>query len=153
MIKSKIKSSVAICDLLCHVTAIYDIDLSIFEKRLEKTDFFGMLMDIGSFIYNAGVMGDREVSRKYLTVKTCKINVNPREYGTHLIFYFLLVFVWHNVWSDLNTTLFLKLPSQQCRRLFSSQPASHILYSLGQKAYFLEKNWVLMSWPCKCSLR
>lgn len=93
------------------VIAIYAVDFRMFEKRLEKSDFFGMsLMDVGvgSFIYNGGVMGYRNSPGKYLrscpvlitlgfiryfVVKACNLEVNPREYGLHLNFYFLLTFV------------------------------------------------------------
>ena len=100
--------------------AIYAVDFSIFEKRFEKTEFFGIsLMDIGvgSFIYNAGVMSYKKNSMKYLkscptliglgfvryfVVKAFNIDVNPREYGLHLNFYFLLAFV-HIVYCLINS--------------------------------------------------
>lgn len=90
------------------VICIYAADFSIFNERLGKSDFFGVrLMDIGvgSFIYNAGVVGHRGSYRRYLrscpvlfllglvryfVVRMFNLNVNPREYGTHLNFYFLL---------------------------------------------------------------
>lgn len=93
------------------VTAIYAVDFSIFDVKLRKTDFFGIsLMDVGvgSFIYNAGVMGHKNSSKKYLkacpflvalgfirylVVRGFDLEVNPREYGMHLNFYFLLAFV------------------------------------------------------------
>lgn len=98
-----------ICVLV--VTAIYAVDFSVFEKRLGKTEFYGIsLMDVGvgSFIYNAGVVGHRGSTRRYLksvpalialgfvryaAIRVFGISVNPREYGIHLNFYFLLAFV------------------------------------------------------------
>lgn len=93
------------------VVAIYAVDFSIFERRLGKYHFFGIwLMDIGvgSFILNAGIVGYKSGSKRY--IKSCPIlialgliryftvwwfglDVNPREYGTHLNFYFLLASV------------------------------------------------------------
>ncbi|TBU17280.1 putative membrane protein [Ordospora colligata] len=93
------------------VIAIYAADFSMFDQRLGKLHFFGIgLMDIGvgSFIFNGGIVGYKNKSRRYF--KSCPIllvlgltryfvveyfglNVNPREYGMHLNFYFLLAFV------------------------------------------------------------
>ncbi|KAH9412287.1 putative GPI-anchored wall transfer protein [Ordospora pajunii] len=93
------------------VIAIYAADFSMFDPRLGKFHFFGIgLMDIGvgSFIFNGGIIGYKSQSRRYF--KSCPVllvlgltryfvveqfglNVNPREYGMHLNFYFLLAFV------------------------------------------------------------
>ncbi|ADM11519.1 uncharacterized protein Eint_050710 [Encephalitozoon intestinalis ATCC 50506] len=94
------------------VIAIYGVDFSIFDRRLGKSDFFGIqMMDIGvgSFIYNSGVVGwkGRPLRRcirsylvlvilgfvRYFVVKWFNIHVNPREYGIHLNFYFILAAV------------------------------------------------------------
>ncbi|AFN83002.1 putative membrane protein [Encephalitozoon romaleae SJ-2008] len=94
------------------VIAIYGVDFTMFDKRLGKSHFLGIsLMDIGvgSFIYNSGVVRcksrfKRKHVKSYLilillgfvrffVVKWFNISVNPKEYGTHLNFYFLLAIV------------------------------------------------------------
>jgi glucosaminylphosphatidylinositol acyltransferase len=96
---------------ICVTLAIYAVDFSIFHPSLGKTDFFGLsLMDmgVGSFMYNAGLTSSVKTKEKYirasaflallgsiryLTVKLCGIKANPREYGAHSNFYFILALV------------------------------------------------------------
>ncbi|KAG5859684.1 putative membrane protein [Encephalitozoon hellem] len=94
------------------VIAIYGVDFVIFDKRLGKSHYLGVsMMDIGvgSFIYNSGVVRCRSRFQKrhiksylalillgfvrFFFIRWFGINVNPKEYGTHLNFYFLLAAV------------------------------------------------------------
>lgn len=101
--RSMIMIAVTICIYMC--------DFSFWTPRLGKVDFYGVgLMDIGigSFIFNAGLFSTRRNPHRvrknilFLTmlgilrlvvVKACGLSVNPREYGLHMNFYFVLAAV------------------------------------------------------------
>lgn len=86
-------------------------DYSFWVKRFGKNDFYGIsLMDIGigCFLYNAAFISPIINSKRNFkdslfllvlgfirlaVVTVCKLEVNPREYGYHLNFYFVLAIV------------------------------------------------------------